>query len=104
VSQELTDFINAGPTGPVLGTPRRYYLAKRHYWYDLCDDLWLSWKYKQEQEPGTPLPADFPHLEELADDGYETIEDLAGSTVSEFEDRGFSLSDSEEIVAAFAAL
>ncbi len=104
MSDELTDFINAGPTGPTLGSPRRYYLAKRHVAFDRCDDLWLSWKYKQEQEPGTALPSDFPFLEELEVEGYETIEDLEGSTVSEFEGRGFSLADSEEIVAAFAAL
>lgn len=107
MSQELTDLINAGPDPSYssLGSPRRFYLAKRHAAACGSDtDLVETWRAKQEAEPGTPLPADFPHLETLEEQGYEMVEDLTGAGTSELETRGFGLSEAEEIIAALAAL
>ncbi len=107
MSQELTDLINAGPDSSYssLGSPRRFYLAKRHAAEGGSDpDLADSWRAKQEAEPGTPLPVDFPHLEALEEEGYEMVEDLTGAGSKELEARGFNLTEAEVIIAALAAL
>jgi hypothetical protein len=87
-----------------IGTARRYYLAKRHVAEDLCDNLAEVWRSKQENEPGTPLPATFPYLEVLAERGYETVEDLTGASVKELTDRCFNSADAEIILAALDEL
>lgn len=88
-----------------LGSPRRYYLAKRHVARDLEDKgLELMWQAKQEVEPGTALPSDFPELSTLASLGYTTTEDLTGADEEELVDLGISPRTAQNILASFAEL
>lgn len=48
------------------------------------------WRAKQEAEPGTPLPSDFPYLTRLAQSGYTTVHDLDGADVEEMLEAGFN--------------
>lgn len=88
-----------------LGSPRRYYLAKRHAAEQQREDIADLWRHKQEAEPGTPLPTDFIFYDELVAEGYETVEDLTGASIRELHRQlGISERDSELILAALAAL
>lgn len=87
-----------------IGSARRYYLAKRHAASSTCSDLVDFWKYKQESEPGTPLPADFPYLEELEIQGYTTVEDLTGASSKELIARGFVAGEADIIFSAIDEL
>lgn len=63
------------------------------------------WKYKQEAQPGTALPATFPFLADLALSGYTTREDLNGA--DEYELKRIALLDSiaaQTVLYAFAHL
>lgn len=63
------------------------------------------WQSKQESEPGTPLPDDFPSLDELAVAGYTTKEDLVGADSQELISYvRLSRNDAERVIAAYAAL
>lgn len=86
------------------GTPRRFYLHKRLEARIEFSSLEPVWQAKQEAEPGTALPADFPHLTELTALGYTTHEDLDGADESELERAGLTLRQSKIVIAAFAAL
>ena len=48
------------------------------------------WRAKQEAQPGTALPADFPYLSRLAAEGYTTVHDLDGADVEEMISAGFN--------------
>ncbi len=87
-----------------LGSPRRYYLAKRHAAKAQNSDLTDSWKYKQLQEPGTALPDDFPCVTDLEVKGYVAVEDLTGASEKELKQQGFSKAEAETILAALSAL
>lgn len=88
-----------------LGSPRRYYLAKRHAAVELEDTaLEAVWQGKQEAEPGTALAEDFPYLSRLQAAGYSTQEDLDGADADELVEQGFSSREADAIVAAYAAL
>jgi hypothetical protein len=88
-----------------LGTPRRYYLAKRQAAVELEDDaLAAVWRGKQEAEAGTDLPATFPYLTELDALGYTTEEDLDGADACELTDLGLSAFEAEAVLAAFIEL
>lgn len=87
-----------------INSTRRYYLLKRLDYRERCIEE-DPWKSKQEGEPATALPADFPHSAELAAAGYTAIEDIDGSTVAELR-RFCSLTsrEAEKVLAALAAL
>lgn len=81
--------------------PRRYYLHQR---IDAlaCGEPALSgaWRAKQEAQPGTALPSDFPLRLRLIDAGYSTIEDIDGADATELAKVGFSAAQSASILAA----
>jgi len=88
-----------------LKVPRRYYLRQRQQ--AVRDEEWdLAgvWRTKQQAQPGTALPTDFPHLTRLAAQGYTTREDLDGATESELQLQGFSSREAKAILAAIALL
>jgi hypothetical protein len=87
-------------------TARRYYLLKRQAARQRFDQpLDGCWRGKQEAQPGTPLPADFPFLSQLADGGYTAEEDLAGATACELTNAtDLTEGEAEAVLAALAAL
>lgn len=87
-----------------LGSARRYYLAKMHAAVANEDTIADVWQGKQEAEPGTALPADFPLLSRLQPLGYKAVEDLTGADSDELVEQGFSAREAAAILAAHAAL
>lgn len=84
-----------------LGSPRRYYLAKRHAAKAVGDiGLSLVWSQKQQAEPGTALLATFPYATRLSAQGYTTQEDLYGADTVELVEQRFSTTEAAEILAA----
>ncbi|MGK3995104.1 hypothetical protein [Sorangium sp. So ce1024] len=68
---------------PGVGTVRRYCLLKEQAAAQCRDEeIALTWRGKRQSEPGTPLPAGFPALAELAAlrPPYTAVEDLLGPT------------------------
>ncbi len=89
-----------------LRSVRRYYLHKRFGAHAICDlALRDVWRAKQEAEPGTPLPADFPHKSSLEAAGYSTLEDIDGADQAELR-KHVSLRpyEADAVIAAAAAL
>lgn len=82
---------------------RRYCLMKRLYWFDLGDYALAGvWRARQEEQPGTDLPATFPFLIKLTPRGYTTREDLYGADVYELERTiPMSRSDARIVLSAF---
>lgn len=92
-------------TDQAFPTARRFYLAKRHAAAEFYEKgLELVWRGKQEAEPGTALPLDFPYLTRLQADGYTTREDLDGADECELVERGFNTREAQAILTAFSAL
>lgn len=92
---------------PEVGSPRRYFLLKRQAALrENSPALAGTWRWRQEQEPATPLPAGFPYSEQLADAGYTAEEDLAGADLDELLEQlpTLSTTDAEGILAARDAL
>lgn len=87
-------------------SPRRYYLYKSRDAADRGDGAISSLYHgKQEGEPGTALPDDFPSREALAAYRYKTKEDLEGADVDELVlNAKLSRKDAEKVLAAHAAL
>lgn len=85
----------------MIGSPRRYYLAKRQAARrDERKALELAWQAKQEAEPGVELAETYPAREALAAAGYTTTEDLDGADVDELRAAGLSTKDAEAALAA----
>ena len=86
----------------VVKNLRRYALLERLNALEvLCDDAIASmWLAKQEAEPGTPLPPDFPHRDRLVASGYSAIEDLDGADECELGAIGLSSRDAQAVLAA----
>lgn len=86
--------------------PRRYYLLKRRFFTDVDfqPPLAGAYRHKQEAEPGTDLPADFPALSALAQLGYTTVEDLDGANTDELRDHGLSAKAAQDVIDALAKL
>lgn len=94
-------------TPPSVGSPRRYFLLKRQAALrENSPALAGTWRWRQEQEPSTPLPAGFPFAEQLAEVGYTAEEDLAGADADELLEQlpDLSTTDAEGILAARDAL
>ena len=89
----------------MIKSVRRYYLLKRRSSHELGDiALRDVWAHKQtEEQPGTPLPADFPFRDELIAAWYEAIEDIDGADECELVEQGFSSGQAAEILAAVPA-
>ena len=62
------------------------------------------WQAKQEAEPGTDLPADFPSLSALQAAGYSTDTDLDGADLTELRAAGLSNRAAQAVLDAFALL
>lgn len=88
-----------------LKTARRFYLRQRVVAMALGDpDIAGVWRWKQEHQPGTALPADFPLLTRLATAGYTTIQDLDGADEAELRAACFTQAEAKRILAALHAL
>jgi hypothetical protein len=69
-----------------VNTARRYYLGQRQDANFMNEEaLACTWRWKQEQQPGTVLPDDFPMRAELTAVGYATVEDLNGADSQELQ-------------------
>lgn len=90
----------------MIGTPRRYYLLKRHAARTRGERaLEGVWRSKQEAEGGTGLPATFPSLTALSLAGYTHVEDVDGATAAELADNaGLSTREAEAVLSALASL
>jgi hypothetical protein len=82
--------------------PRRYYLHKRKM-VPMLDPEGVGavdafWKYKQEAEPGLPLPAEFPYRERLAVAFYTTVEDIDGADTDELQKARFTRLEAQLII------
>jgi hypothetical protein len=89
-----------------INSLRRFYLLKRITAKQL-DDLALSavWHSKQEEQPGTELPADFPLKTELAAIGYTADTDLDGADADELmQYAGLTQKNADAVISAFEAL
>jgi len=86
--------------------PRRYYLGKRLALERIGDDdRSLTWRAKQAEVAGTPLPATFPLRTQLVAVGYSTAHDLDGATTDELVDTvGLTDSQAQAVVNAAALL
>jgi len=63
------------------------------------------WRYKQEAQPGTALPASFPFRTALAAAGYTTIEDLNGADECELQEIALlGVFDAQAVIAAITTL
>lgn len=85
-------------------TVRRYYLLKRLAARRMCEEegVWIS---KQEGQPGTSLPPDFPFRAQLVEAGYSTSEDVDGASLDElYEFVGLFALEAATVIAAVAAL
>lgn len=85
--------------------PRRYYLLKRLVAGEFCEEhLAQVWRSKQEAQPGTVLPADFPSLSKLQLKGYTTQEDIDGADEAELASAGLKTNEARAVLAALATL
>lgn len=92
---------------PDVGSARRYFLLKRHAALsEQSPTLAGVWRWRQEQEPATPLPAGFPFAELLAAAGYTAEEDLRGADADELllAIPSLSSSDADSVLATRDAL
>jgi hypothetical protein len=92
--------------GSPFPTLRRIYLKNRKMTAD-AGELAISgvWQARQEEQPGTDLPANFPVRTELLAAGYIAIEDLEGACADELvEWAGIDNQAAKAVVAAYAAL
>lgn len=71
------------PPGSTINSVRRYYLLERMRARAEQSPTEPAWQWKQEHEPGTPLPEAFPMRAELAVPGYVTYADLNGADEAE---------------------
>lgn len=87
-----------------MSSVRRYYLLKRLAARQECEEegVWLG---KQEGQPGTALPDDFPFRSKLVEAGYSTSEDLDGASPDElYEFAELFAPEAATVLAAVAAL
>lgn len=89
-------------------TVRRYYLRKSQELYFRWEEgLAAAMRGRLNQVPGTPLPATFPFLTELAAALYTCVEDLDGADAGELVKwvPGITnLKDATTVLTAWAAL
>jgi hypothetical protein len=85
---------------------RRYYLLSRLAAHAREDfGLEAAWRGKQEEEPGTLFPADFPSKAKLEESGYYAVEDVDGADCKELrENAGLSETQANAVIAAATAL
>lgn len=85
---------------------RRYLLRKAKVAEALEQGaLALVWRARQLEQPGTPLPAVFPHRAKLVAAWYEAVEDVRGADVSELREAvGLSRSEAEAVLSALARI
>lgn len=85
---------------------RRYLLLNRLANMEMDEPAMAGvWRSKQEEQPNTPLPSNFPFLSTLAAVGYTAWEDLNGATTRELvRHTKLSQSDAAAVLSAFNKL
>lgn len=84
---------------------RRYYLLSAQSESLNSFGLELDLYRKQIEEPGVPLPIDFPHRAALATAHYTTVEDLTGAGTQELIDQvSLTTKQADAVLTALAAL
>ena len=86
-----------------IPTPRRYYLLKRRATLDREESITSQWHAKQDEEPGTALPASFPFLS-LLGTFYTTVEDLDGASERELVSFGLTRREATSVLCAVLPL
>jgi hypothetical protein len=95
----VTDFAETN------GSLRRFYLRKRLAATREGSNFIEVWKAKQQAEPGTALPADFPARAALISAGYSTAEDLDGADAAELRNNaGLRAAEAAAVLTAASAL
>lgn len=87
-----------------LSNPRRYYLHQRIEARQVEDDSERVWQAKQEAQPGTALPSDFPWRAELETMGYTAREDIDGADADELVRAGLTERQANDVISAAKAL
>ncbi len=97
--------MTAAVTYSLFRSARRYYLLSAQSASLLGEGIEANLYRKQIEEPGTPLPSDFPALTKLATAHYTTVEDLNGAGTQELIAQvGLTTSQAEAVLTALAAL
>lgn len=90
--------------GSTIERARRYYLLKRRITLDREESVMTDvWHSKQDEEPGTALPASFPFLS-LLGTFYANVEDLDGADVAELTSFGLTQKQACAVLDAVAPL
>jgi hypothetical protein len=89
-----------------LKTARRLYLRKAQFYYDMWEEgLAAVWRAKQDAQPGTPLPTDFPSRSKLAAARYTMVEDIDGADAVELARYAkLNFREARAVLTALAAL
>jgi len=89
-----------------LNTPRRYFLRKAQFFYEMqLEALAAAYRAKQDAQPGTSLPLDFPSRTKLAAARYTTREDLDGADAPELlRYAQLNMREARAVLTAVAAL
>lgn len=88
-----------------IKTLRRYYLMKSRAAAERQERaLRDTWTGKQDAEPGTVLPEDFPSRADLAALGYKVAQDLDGADSDELVALGISRKQADKVFLALPAL
>lgn len=87
-------------------TARRYFLRKAQFYYGMqLEGLAAAYRAKQDGQPGTALPVDFPSYAKLASARYTTREDLDGADASELlRYANLNMREARAVLTALAAL
>lgn len=82
--------------------PRRWYLLQAQWARDTFQEGLASLLYgKQQEQPGTPLPANFPFRAALIAANYTALEDITGANADELVRAvGLSGRDAATVIAA----
>jgi len=89
-----------------VNSARRFYLLKAQCIGDdvTQDALQHVWWGKQEAQPGTAIPADFPFRAELDALHYRALEDLDGADQEELVNQGLPYFKAKAVLEAFAEI
>lgn len=89
-----------------VNSARRFYLLKAQ-WLEgdiTSKSLQQVWWGKQEGQPGTAFPTDFPFQAELIAAHYKALEDLDGADQEELINQGLTFFQAKAVLAAFAEI
>jgi hypothetical protein len=89
-----------------VNSARRFYLLSAQWLEGDIDQESLKqvWWGKQEGQPGTPFPADFPFQADLVAIHYKALEDLNGADQEELINQGLPYFKAKAVLEAFAEI